>query len=303
MKARAPGKIVLSGAYAVLDGAPAIVCAVDRFVIADAARPATFVTPEVRAALGEGVAAPWFDASGLREGDRKLGLGSSAAILVASLAARVLAASGDLADRELARRVAEPAFRAHAAAQEGGSGVDVAAAAYGGTLVFRRSAREAAEPFALPAPLQVEIWWSGAEASTRELVARVFALRSRDAGGFARLLGAQAEAADAAERALRSADASALVESLAAQRHALAALGAAAGAPIVTTSAGELADRAERHGSAALPAGAGGGDVVIFAGLTSSPADFGELAARHGYRRLALALGARGVHAVTEGRS
>ena len=34
MIARAPGKLVLSGAYAVLEGAPALVCAVDRYVVA-----------------------------------------------------------------------------------------------------------------------------------------------------------------------------------------------------------------------------------------------------------------------------
>ena len=52
MRARAPGKIVMSGAYAVLEGAPAIVTAVDRYVLADAGRPAEFVTPEVREAWG-----------------------------------------------------------------------------------------------------------------------------------------------------------------------------------------------------------------------------------------------------------
>src|SRR5579871_2078485 len=94
MRARAPGKLVLSGAYAVLEGAPCLVAAVDRYAVADAARPAPFVTDEVRAAVDAGVldAAPWFDASALRDRapdgtSRKLGLGSSAAILVASMAA------------------------------------------------------------------------------------------------------------------------------------------------------------------------------------------------------------------------
>ncbi len=38
MIARAPGKIVISGAYAVREGAPAIVAAVDRYAVADGAR-------------------------------------------------------------------------------------------------------------------------------------------------------------------------------------------------------------------------------------------------------------------------
>ena len=84
MIARAPGKVVLSGAYAVLEGAPAIVAAVDRYVVADASREATRVTPEVEHALARrgAAAAPWFDASALRDETlgKKLGLGSSAAI-------------------------------------------------------------------------------------------------------------------------------------------------------------------------------------------------------------------------------
>jgi mevalonate kinase len=38
--ARAPGKVMLSGEYAVLDGAPALVMAVDRYASATAAREA-----------------------------------------------------------------------------------------------------------------------------------------------------------------------------------------------------------------------------------------------------------------------
>ena len=62
-RARAPGKVVISGAYAVLSGAPAISSAVSRYVIADTARPAELLTDEVRAALSADESAPWFDAS------------------------------------------------------------------------------------------------------------------------------------------------------------------------------------------------------------------------------------------------
>jgi phosphomevalonate kinase len=300
MSVRAPGKIVISGAYAVLEDAPAIVSAVDRFVLADAARASERVTPEVREALGT-APAPWFDASRLREGEKKLGLGSSAAILVASLAARVVAERGELADRELAGAVLEPALAAHQRAQAGGSGVDVVAAARGGTLIFRRNAPAEAEALPLPGDLVIETWWSGAEASTASLVARVFALKTRDPSAFGRLLGAQRDAALAAEASLRSKGTDELVRALAAQRRALAALGDAAGVPIVTEAARGLADLAEAQGAAALPAGAGGGDALIYAGRSASGPAFRELAARHGHRLLALALGARGVHVSTKG--
>ncbi len=296
MKARAPGKLVLSGAYAVLEGAPAIVTAVDRFVVAEAGRPAERVTPEVRAALG-GLEAPWFDASALREGEYKLGLGSSAAILVASLAARLLAEHGPLGDGELSERIFAPALAAHARAQGGGSGVDVAAAAYGGTLCYRRTAHEpVVARLSLPPAVVIETWWSGKPATTSELVRRVHELRARDTEAFATLLGAQADAARRAERAVLAGDAPGLLSALHGQRAALAALGRAAGADIVTTAAARLAAAASP--AAVLPAGAGGGDVLLHVGLEASGADFRALAAELGHQLVPLGLGARGVHAV-----
>ncbi|MDP9002088.1 MAG: hypothetical protein M3O46_18505, partial [Myxococcota bacterium] len=52
MRAIAPGKLLLTGAYAVLEGAPAIVAAIDRYAVADASRADQRPSAEVRAALG-----------------------------------------------------------------------------------------------------------------------------------------------------------------------------------------------------------------------------------------------------------
>ncbi|HEX6764796.1 MAG TPA: hypothetical protein VF103_04945 [Polyangiaceae bacterium] len=303
MKASAPGKIVISGAYAVLEGAPAIASAVDRFVVADAGGVAARPTPEVLAALG-GAPAPAFDASALFAGDKKLGLGASAAILVASLAARVVAERGPLSDLELATAVFPNALHAHALAQGGGSGVDVAAAAFGGTIVFRRGGeRPEALATKLPPELSVEVWWSGRPASTSELVFRVRALRERAPSRYVRLIEAQSAASLEAEVAVTRGDAAAFLRALEAQRHALAALGEAAGAEIVDVPARAMGDAAAALGGTALPAGAGGGDVLLFVGPFSSPPEFGALARSLGHERLELSLGARGVHASTsEGR-
>ena len=307
MKARAPGKLVLSGAYAVLEGAPALVTAVDRFVEADTARPSERTTPEVAAALGS-EPAPYFDASALREGDRKLCLGSSAAILVASLAAVELArrertapGSAPLPDRELEDLVLAPALAAHARAQGGGSGVDVAAAARGGTLLYTRGPEQPElRSVALPPELHVETWWSGEPAVTSTLVGTVRALAASEPLLHGRLLGAQTEASSEAGRAVSQGDAGRFVAALAAQRRALRALGAAAGAKIVTDAAEALAAEAELERGTALPSGAGGGDVLIFVGLAPSSLRFRELAARLNHRWVPLSLGARGVHAVGE---
>jgi phosphomevalonate kinase len=298
VKARAPGKLVLSGAYSVLQGAPAIVTAVDRYALADASRSAERVTPEVKAALG-GAAAPWFDASEQREGTEKLGLGSSAAILVASLAARELSARGPLPDAELRRLVLAPALAAHAAAQGGGSGVDVAASAHGGTLSFRLAVREPAiVRIELPSALVIETWWSGHAAVTSDFVRRVRELGERDPETQLELLGVQRDASERAENALLRGDAPGFIAALHAQRAALGALGRVAGVPIVTPEATRLA--AVAAPASVLPAGAGGGDVLLHVGLEASTAAFRALASELGHRLLPLSLGARGVHAVDE---
>ncbi len=71
MKAKAPGKVVLSGAYAVLEGAPCIVTAVDRYVIADTDKSAAHIADEVRAAMPPPY--PHIDANELRSAGRKIG--------------------------------------------------------------------------------------------------------------------------------------------------------------------------------------------------------------------------------------
>ncbi len=298
MRARAPGKILLSGAYAVLGGAPAIVAAVDRYVTADTARAPERITEEVRVALGADKAA-WFDASELRRGERKLGVGSSAAILVATLGARALERTPDASDAALAAEVFAPALAAHRAAQRGGSGVDVAASAYGGVLSFRRGHADTPELRAvtLPEGLELEVYFSGESASTPALLARVDALAAAEPSLHASLLGAQAAAALDAEAAVLAGGAERFVRALAEQRRVLAELGERAGAGIVTSACRALSEVAERDGGTALPSGAGGGDVLIFAGTRPSSPEFRALAARLGHECLSLSLGARGVHA------
>ena len=91
----APGKIFLIGEYAVLDGAPAVVAAVSRAAVGqfvpgfEASSP--FVAEAVQAALaGIGdhasalpVGSVMVDSSALSMNGKKLGLGSSAAVVTA----------------------------------------------------------------------------------------------------------------------------------------------------------------------------------------------------------------------------
>jgi phosphomevalonate kinase len=302
--ARAPGKVLLSGAYAVLEGAPAIVAAVDRWAVADAARDADAPTPEVREALRAGDLAPcadrapWFDASALRVatpdgGSRKLGLGSSAAILVASLGAARSSIHGD----EVALRadVLPRALAAHRAAQGGGSGVDVAASVHGGVQRCRIGAGDLeVEPHALPEGTHVEIFASARSASTPALLDLLRALRDREP---ARCAAALRHAAAGAERAVEARSVGALVEALDAQFDALASLGPEV--PIVLDDVASVRPIARAAGATFGPSGAGGGDVSLYLGPCPSPDELRRAASSLGLERLPLDIGARGLHLVS----
>ena len=306
MIARAPGKIVLSGAYAVLEGAPSIVAAVSRYVTADASRPAALVTDEVRAAIDAGVfpseSAPWFDASDLRtprpDGtSRKLGVGSSAAILVASIAA----VAGERLLRErpgsLAAAVFPAAYAAHRSAQPGGSGIDVAASAFGGVitasiLISIGESKLAVAPHALPAGTVVEVFASPVSASTGELIRLVRAFAATDPVRYRRLLDAAARGSEAAIAATTPAE---LVAAIAAQLDALAELGDASGAGIVTPEAAAIRPVAAAEGAIFGPSGAGGGDIAVYLGPGPSSPRVRSLARAHGYDLLDLNVGAAGV--------
>ena len=305
MMARAPGKIVLSGAYAVLEGAPALVAAVDRYVAADPRREAEFVTPEVREALQHRGAtrAPWFDARALRDeaADRKLGLGSSAAILVASLAALEVGSEPTLDDAALARRVFDAALCAHRIAQGGGSGIDVAASAFGGILRFQLpsdgSVLPVTAPFDLPKPLVIRVWSSPGAASTAIMLEGVAELKRTHPSEHRAALDELGAAAHAAVEATSGA---AYVAACRRQLAGLASLGKLAHVPIVTPEVVELDRAAQTVGAAILPSGAGGGDIVLMISEQPPHTELEAAARRLGLAPLNLALGARGVHAVAE---
>ena len=303
MKACAPGKVVLSGAYSVLEGAPAIVSAVDRYVHCDSERTAEILTPEVRAALRD-APAPYFDAEALRANGRKLGLGSSAAILVASLAA----IHGEACRNAVAlRRAIEPlALRAHREAQGGGSGIDVAASVWGGTLVATRTAADVLEVqrVELPPGLVVEVWSSDVSASTPELLASVARFRAQRPHDHAAILATLVAAAARAARAFQDGCIEDLLLELHGQREALLQLGQASQVPIVTAEITRLAECARRHRAVVLPSGAGGGDVALWVSTHGSPDEFRVLATQLGHCHVPLALHARGAHCTpSEGSS
>lgn len=300
MRARAPGKLVLSGAYAVLRGAPALVSAVDRFVLADTEQDAHFLTPEVQTALrlhqthtGQRLVHPGFDASSLREDDKKLGLGSSAAILVSCLEA--LLPPADFPDAAARKQyLYQLALRAHREAQGGGSGIDVAAATYGGTLQVQRTQDSLQlTPVQLPPELSCEVWVMTQDASTAHFVRELFLSEEREPQLFNRAFSRQCTAAQDAVQALHQQDTRAFLQALRAQHDALLTLGNLALLPIVLPVVQELHALLPEP-ACFLPAGAGGGDVTLYWGLQASPELFRERARAAGLFQLDLQLGAPG---------
>jgi len=297
VRARAPGKLVLSGAYSVLHGAPALVAAVDRFVVADSAWPASFVTDEVAEAVRRGlVAGPCgFDAKQLREptadgGSRKLGLGSSAAILVASMALGLTDVMDD--GSRLGARIFPDALDVHRKVQGGGSGVDVAASCFGGTLVCR--AREQlldVQPIALPG-VTLEAWACTTSASTSDMLGKVRAFGASEPVRHRALMN---RAREGAEAAVLATSGGGFIDAIDAQRSALLELGRCATAPIVTEEVAVLHELARAEGAVLYPAGAGGGDIALYVGERPSSDALRARASALGVVPLGLRFGAPGV--------
>jgi phosphomevalonate kinase len=275
--ARAPGKLFLLGEYAVLGGAPALVAAVDRHVVATVSPAASGVTVEstdggsgrmdpTRDPLPGGDAGTVaalvrvtgasnvhvrIDSRALLVGERKLGLGRSAAGLVAVAAALDPAATRD--------QILGRALAANRVLQGGrGSGADVAAAVHGGVVEARRDGEGlAVTTRTLPAGLRLVAGWTGTSAPTTPLLER-FA----DGGASPVLAELHALAAAGADAVARG-DAGALCELVDRYADALARLGQERGLPIVTRELAALVAAAREVGVVAKPSGAGAGDCGI----------------------------------------
>ncbi|MEO0814203.1 MAG: ATP-binding protein, partial [Myxococcota bacterium] len=161
IRERAPGKVILLGEYAVLYGATALVAATDRFARVTLEPQGSFelcaLGHELRVEHCDAlraadsrlslVASVFEQVSGglpkvrvtintdeFFQGGTKLGLGSSAAVAVAL--ARALRRLGG--ESPSAQQLFQDAHAAHQHAQGGvGSGIDIAASAYGGLLAYR----------------------------------------------------------------------------------------------------------------------------------------------------------------------
>lgn len=306
--AHAPGKLVLSGAYVVLDGAEAVVAAVDRYAIADTTRQGSRQSPELREAFpDEQDRLPFVDTSSMWTRERKIGLGSSSAALVAALGAHVFDLHG-LGGPELRRSVdievlreaiLQRAYAAHRRAQGGGSGIDVCSCTLGGILscliADTPDTPPRTQPLSLPAGLSFHAFRCPESASTPRMLGGVRRLRAEDRARYDALTAEAGEGAAWFAAALREHDAVGALRGLRAQTRSMAALGDATDAPILPDYLRALDGDREDPSSVVYQAGAGGGDVALYAGCEAPSASFLARAASLGLEPLPLAYGVAGV--------
>jgi len=313
--ASAPGKFVLSGEYAVLDGAPAICAAVDRRAVVTIephdgdqhiVRAPGFTAATGRFSADSGQLT-WLDGGrdfGLFEavwnasrpapgnpalaisldtavfsdavGGRKIGLGSSAA-LAAALATALHALGGG--------SPADVAHTAHRLFQGGaGSGVDIACSLAGGTIEYRMAGRQS-RPAKWPDGLHFSLLWSGVSAETRGRLARF----GDQAGSASR--SELSEASTSVAAVFGRGDATDVVAALGEYTQALLRFDETHGLGIFDAGHRALAEQAADAGMVYKPCGAGGGDIgVALATSRASLASFGKTAARCGFSRLALSI-------------
>jgi phosphomevalonate kinase len=336
--ASAPGKLVLLGEYAVLEGAPALVLAVDRRArVTLAPGDAGYweiVSPtldlQARLQLRDGNAI-WVDkapaelewlATLLARFPRTEGVpacrvkldsdafhldhaGTRTKLGLGSSAALTVALLGALhAHANLAPPTLAEAIEAHRAIQHGqGSGVDVAASLSGGFSCFRLEGTTAhVGPTALPDGLRWCCVYSGRSASTRAMLATVATWRERESAAFAQRTLELATISSRGIDAMTANDAAAFLSSLHDYADALARFGEAAGADIASREHRAIAAIAADCGCVYKSCGAGGGDVgITFAVEDVRLRAFAGRVAQAGYPVIGLAEDPKGLVVASNG--
>ena len=291
IRASAPGKLVVLGEYAVLTGAEALVVAVDRrcevtigqipagrseiAVFAPNLRNFTFdpgapggqpvvdtvLAGRDRAVAGGALRAVLDSRAFFAAGGRKLGLGSSAAVLVAFAAAVHAIDNKEISAPSLDRLIA-----LHRRLQGGsGSGIDVAAALHGGLRSFRldRSGRAEVGSVQLPNSVGFAGIFAGQSAKTTDFVTRFDDWRRREPDRAAPLLAELAAVSSAGCDALRAGDAEEFLAAIGAYGVLLETLGIALDCDVLTREHRQIGALARRFGVKYKTSGAGGGDLGI----------------------------------------
>ena len=287
----APGKIILSGEYAVLRNAPAVVMAIDRRAIVSVVphnepwcvvRTPGYENGAWRFEYGDNGTIEWLDelpSAGLRLPETVLSQstvgqvtpsvitidtgafldpGSGMKLGLGSSAAATVALTAVLSEPTSgAEEIWSSARRAHEAMQ-GGSGVDIAASCFGGLLKYRRHDEFPPATIHWPESISFGIYFSGVSANTRSAIEEADQ-SGRSASSWDDLISAAADSATAWQEG----DAANILSSMRRYTRQLADFDIATDAGIFSVGHEALCTAGEALGIVYKPCGAGGGDCGI----------------------------------------
>lgn len=260
----APGKLLILGEYAVLFGSYCVAQAVPRRVRIQETPGMGYATigahfdrslvDAIEKVSGKSVEGLTCDVSELYEEGIKLGLGSSAASAVAICAA--------VLGNDDPQAVFPTALRAHRAFQGGrGSGADVAASTYGGTISYRLLHEQGTEALVEPRHINdvaMVAVWTGTPASSTSMIEPLMA--QKEQAPTRRVLARMEEIVE------RWREGGSTMAAISAYDAAMEELGDLLNTPIITPAHRALRRQAAALGLVTKPSGAGGGDFSIVAG-------------------------------------
>ena len=199
-------------------------------------------------------------------GNMKLGIGSSAALTVALLAALLYFDNAGPLDHD---DLLHKALNAHHRAQGNlGSGIDIAASVYGGMFRYKKSPKDASalvrvERLSMPPDLHIRCIWTGKSASTRKLVQTVYQFKQASPSDYQDLISRLTQLSADGCSAFSRNDIQAFLTIIRQYHQQLLILGQKSQAPIISREHHQLSEIIHRAGGSYKPSGAGGGDLGL----------------------------------------